>query len=167
MQRRSVAAWQSQLSLGNAPEDGLESQFVSCVRQNRKVTAPLGRLSRFNLPQVALVAGALFQAVWNVQSGAPADAAIKDYDGSRPSRLPGRRRYGYCDTFPMPKRFSRRYACGQSPIPEAGNLGPLAEAGAFSLIRPSSALADRLEKLTVPLQEKTRYPQRPSCDSQC
>jgi hypothetical protein len=76
----SVAAWQSQLSLGNAPGDGLEAQFVSCVRQNRKVMALLGRLPRFNLPQVALVAGALFQSVWNVQAGAPADAAIKDYD---------------------------------------------------------------------------------------
>ncbi len=75
-----MAAWQSQLSLGSAPEDRLAAQFIACVRQNRKVMALLGRLPRFNLPQVALVAGALFQSVWNVQAGAPADAAIKDYD---------------------------------------------------------------------------------------
>jgi uncharacterized protein len=40
----------------------------------------LQRLNALKLPDCWLVAGCLFQAVWNQQHGRPPDAAIKDYD---------------------------------------------------------------------------------------
>ena len=40
----------------------------------------LERWHRLDLPDAWLVAGCLFQTVWNIQSGRPAGAGIKDYD---------------------------------------------------------------------------------------
>lgn len=40
----------------------------------------MAALPRVNLPNVYLVAGCLFQTVWNLQSGQAATANITDYD---------------------------------------------------------------------------------------
>lgn len=56
------------------------ARFVTDVRRNGSVAALLDRLPAFRLPQAALVAGALFQTVWNVQwARAPTDS-VRDYD---------------------------------------------------------------------------------------
>ncbi|QJE71765.1 nucleotidyltransferase family protein [Aerophototrophica crusticola] len=42
--------------------------------------AVLERLPALGLPQAHLVAGCVYQAVWNHRSGLPADHGVKDYD---------------------------------------------------------------------------------------
>jgi uncharacterized protein len=54
--------------------------LVATVRQNSINAALLDRLPRLGLPDCWLVAGCLFQTVWNVQSGRPAAEGIRDYD---------------------------------------------------------------------------------------
>ncbi len=54
--------------------------FVQEVSKNRKVAVILERFDRLALPQVWLTGGCLFQTIWNLQTGWPADRAIKDYD---------------------------------------------------------------------------------------
>ena len=60
--------------------DPMEQRFVRDVLANRHNKAILERWERLGLPQGWLVAGCLFQTVWNLRSGAPAEARIKDYD---------------------------------------------------------------------------------------
>jgi hypothetical protein len=55
-------------------------QFVQLVRANPINAALLTRLKALALPQCHLVAGCLFQTVWNYRSGANLTAQIKDYD---------------------------------------------------------------------------------------
>jgi hypothetical protein len=50
---------------------------VLCNANNRAI---LERWPQLALPDGWLVAGCLFQTVWNLKSGLPADARIKDYD---------------------------------------------------------------------------------------
>jgi hypothetical protein len=71
--------------VGPAGEAGAEAaggaaRFVDDVRRNASVAALLDRLPPFRLPQVALVAGALFQSVWNLQLGRAPTDSIRDYD---------------------------------------------------------------------------------------
>jgi hypothetical protein len=63
-----------------AQADPDEQRFVRDVLANRYNRAILQRWDRIGLPQGWLVAGCLFQTVWNLRSGAPAEARIKDYD---------------------------------------------------------------------------------------
>ncbi|MBK6294249.1 MAG: nucleotidyltransferase family protein [Rhodoferax sp.] len=58
----------------------LEDQFISDVQRNRANRALLERLHELSLPDAWLVAGCLFQTVWNLRSGQAADAGIRDYD---------------------------------------------------------------------------------------
>lgn len=58
----------------------LETCFLSEALLNHNNTAILARLPELQLPQSALVAGCLFQVVWNVKSGHAPTHAIKDYD---------------------------------------------------------------------------------------
>jgi len=58
----------------------MRQRFVSDVCTNRFNQAILERWSSLALPDGWLVAGCLFQTVWNLRSGAPAEAQIKDYD---------------------------------------------------------------------------------------
>lgn len=58
----------------------LEHRFVSDVLQNASVRAILSRWSELALPDGWLVAGCLFQTVWNVLSGRDPAADIEDYD---------------------------------------------------------------------------------------
>ena len=61
-------------------ESAAASRFVADVLQNPANRALLERLPALHLPDGWLVAGCLFQTVWNLQSGRPPQAGIKDYD---------------------------------------------------------------------------------------
>jgi hypothetical protein len=58
----------------------MQTRFRNDTAKNIAVSAILSRWSRLSLPQSWLVAGCLFQTIWNVQTGRPPDAGIKDYD---------------------------------------------------------------------------------------
>ncbi|MDV6374909.1 nucleotidyltransferase family protein [Deinococcus arenicola] len=57
-----------------------ETEFLRLVRLNPVNAAILDRLPELGVQQGYLVAGALFCTVWNVQSGQPPTAQIRDYD---------------------------------------------------------------------------------------
>jgi hypothetical protein len=57
-----------------------EQRFVEDVLRNRHNRAILERWADLALPDGWLVAGCLFQTVWNLRSGLPPEAQIKDYD---------------------------------------------------------------------------------------
>ena len=54
--------------------------FASAVRANRINAELLRRLPRLGLPDCWLVAGCLFQTVWNLKSGRQPEEQILDYD---------------------------------------------------------------------------------------
>jgi uncharacterized protein len=56
------------------------SRFLETVRRNHANDQILQRLPELALPDCLLVAGSLFQTVWNVQSGKAPAADILDYD---------------------------------------------------------------------------------------
>ena len=56
------------------------SEFCAHVAMNPVNRAILSRWDLLDLPDSWLVAGCLFQTVWNIQSGRSPDAGIKDYD---------------------------------------------------------------------------------------
>ncbi|ANE44289.1 nucleotidyltransferase family protein [Deinococcus puniceus] len=59
-----------------------DAEFLRVVKLNPVNAAILDRLAQLEpfAPQVHLVAGALFQTVWNVQSGQAPQTDIRDYD---------------------------------------------------------------------------------------
>jgi len=57
-----------------------EQRFLRDVLRNGKVRAILERWDELALPDGWLVAGCLFQTVWNVLSGGEPESLIKDYD---------------------------------------------------------------------------------------
>ncbi len=56
------------------------NQFIADVLQNRFNAVILQRLGELALPDAWLVAGCLFQTVWNLKSGQAPEAGIRDYD---------------------------------------------------------------------------------------
>lgn len=56
------------------------AEFLATIRLNRANAAILKRLPELGAPQAHLVAGALFQTVWNVRGGQAPEAGIRDYD---------------------------------------------------------------------------------------
>jgi hypothetical protein len=58
----------------------MQTRFRNDTGQNTAISAILSRWRRLSLPQPWLVAGCLFQTVWNLQSGRAPGAGIKDYD---------------------------------------------------------------------------------------
>jgi hypothetical protein len=58
----------------------MSNQFCSHVAFNPVNRAILERWSSLDLPGAWLVAGCLFQTVWNLKAGRPPNADIKDYD---------------------------------------------------------------------------------------
>ncbi|WP_411884266.1 nucleotidyltransferase family protein [Polaromonas sp. YR568] len=54
--------------------------FIRDALKNRHNQRILAQLPALGLPDAWLVAGCLFQTVWNVRSGQPPEAHIKDYD---------------------------------------------------------------------------------------
>ena len=57
-----------------------QAQFVRDVLENRNTRAIFERWRELALPGGWLVAGCLFQTVWNLHGGAAPEAQIKDYD---------------------------------------------------------------------------------------
>ncbi len=60
--------------------DDLERRFRAAVATNPVNAALLQRLPTLHLPDCWLVAGCLFQAVWNAQAGRPPGENVNDYD---------------------------------------------------------------------------------------
>jgi uncharacterized protein len=58
----------------------LADRFLSDIQRNPHNLALLEGLPALGLPDCWLVAGCLFQTVWNLQSGAEPTAQINDYD---------------------------------------------------------------------------------------
>jgi uncharacterized protein len=58
----------------------MHARFRDDMAKNEATRAILSRWPRVALPQSWLVAGCLFQTVWNIRSGRPPGAGIKDYD---------------------------------------------------------------------------------------
>ncbi len=58
----------------------LEHRFIADVQRNRVNRLLLERLHELALPDCWLVAGCLYQSVWNLRSGQVAEAGIRDYD---------------------------------------------------------------------------------------
>ena len=56
------------------------TRFVQDILENPNNRVILERLPSLELPDTWLVAGCLFQTVWNLQSGKPPESGIKDYD---------------------------------------------------------------------------------------
>ena len=56
------------------------AELIDCAMANPANAALLERLPALGLPQCHLVAGCLFQAVWNAVSGQPPAAGVHDYD---------------------------------------------------------------------------------------
>ena len=68
------------LSMGLATEAALHARFKADILENRHNRAILDRWDELALPDGWLVAGCLFQTVWNLQAGHRPEAGIKDYD---------------------------------------------------------------------------------------
>lgn len=64
----------------NEPRTRVSESFSSQIALNDANRAILSRWPRLDLPNAWLVAGCLFQTVWNIQAGRPPGADIKDYD---------------------------------------------------------------------------------------
>jgi hypothetical protein len=58
----------------------METNFLSDISANPANRAILARWEKLGLPQAWLVAGCLFQTIWNLKSGQPPAHNIKDYD---------------------------------------------------------------------------------------
>jgi hypothetical protein len=68
------------LPLQTSRPSATTGRFVRDITANRVNKAILDRWHSLALPDGWLVAGCLFQTVWNLRSGAAAEANIKDYD---------------------------------------------------------------------------------------
>ncbi len=60
--------------------NNLEVEFLATALQNRYNAEILQRLPTLEAPQAMLVAGCLFQSIWNAQSDRPLEENILDYD---------------------------------------------------------------------------------------
>lgn len=58
----------------------MRDRFLTDILRNPNTRAILDRWTLLALPDAWLVAGCLFQTVWNLQSGRAPEADIKDYD---------------------------------------------------------------------------------------
>jgi uncharacterized protein len=68
------------MRIGQLPVAEQLEQFRLALRRNHVLTEVLARAATLDLPGWYLVAGCLYQTVWNVVTGEPADAGILDYD---------------------------------------------------------------------------------------
>ncbi|MBU6499694.1 MAG: nucleotidyltransferase family protein [Rhodospirillales bacterium] len=77
----SRRCWPHPGRAANVPDAAPTAEtFLAWARANPRNAEILRRLPALGLPQCHLVAGCLFQAVWNRLSGQPADAQVRDYD---------------------------------------------------------------------------------------
>jgi len=65
---------------GRLPLDEQARHFRRLLYRNRTLVTVLGRAAAMELPGWYLVAGCLYQTVWNAVTGRPAEAGILDYD---------------------------------------------------------------------------------------
>ena len=65
---------------GRLPIDEQVTQFRAALARNGTLTEVLTRAAAMGLPGWYLVAGCLYQTVWNVVTGQPPEAGILDYD---------------------------------------------------------------------------------------
>jgi hypothetical protein len=65
---------------GQLPIEQQLAHLRAALRRNRTLTEVLARAAGMDLPGWYLVAGCLYQTVWNVVTGQPPDAGILDYD---------------------------------------------------------------------------------------
>src|SRR5581483_11847380 len=65
---------------GRLPLDAQLQHLQVALRQNQTLTEVLGRAQALDLPGWYLVAGCVYQTVWNVVTGQPPEAGILDYD---------------------------------------------------------------------------------------
>jgi uncharacterized protein len=68
------------MGAGQLPLDEQLTAFEAALRRNATLTEVLTRARDLSLPGWYLVAGCLYQTVWNVLTGQPAEAGILDYD---------------------------------------------------------------------------------------
>src|SRR5690348_2436310 len=64
----------------SARQDGKRRRFADIIRADAGLMHLLKRLRALDLPQWRLVAGCLYQTVWNTLTNRPRGAGIKDYD---------------------------------------------------------------------------------------
>src|SRR5947207_10855139 len=65
---------------GQLPIQQQLTHLRAALRRNRTLTEVLARAAGMALPGWYLVAGCLYQTVWNVVTGQPPEAGILDYD---------------------------------------------------------------------------------------
>ena len=65
---------------GQLPIDEQVPRFRAALRRNRVLTEVLSRAAAMDLPGWYVVAGCLYQTVWNIVTGQPPEAGILDYD---------------------------------------------------------------------------------------
>ncbi len=65
---------------GRLPIDEQVAHFRAALARNGTLTEVLTRAAAIGLPGWYLVAGCLYQTVWNVVTGQPPEAGILDYD---------------------------------------------------------------------------------------
>lgn len=68
------------MQAGQLPIDEQVEQFRTALGGNRTLMEVLDRAVAMDLPGWYLVAGCLYQTVWNVVTGQPPEAGILDYD---------------------------------------------------------------------------------------
>jgi len=68
------------MELGQLPIDEQAACFRQALRRNSTLAEVLARAAVMGLPGWYLVAGCLYQTVWNVVTGQPPEAGILDYD---------------------------------------------------------------------------------------
>lgn len=68
------------MDAGQLPIDEQLTQFRMALSRNRTLMEVLARAEAVDLPGWYLVAGCLYQTVWNVVTGQPPEAGILDYD---------------------------------------------------------------------------------------
>ena len=80
MNRESQGDRKFLVRAGQLPIDQQVARFQDALGQNHTLIEVLGRATAMNLPGWYLVAGCLYQTVWNVITGQPPEAGILDYD---------------------------------------------------------------------------------------
>jgi uncharacterized protein len=65
---------------GRLPIEDQVAHFAAGLNRNRTLTEVLARAATMDLPGWYLVAGCLYQTVWNTVTGQPPEAGILDYD---------------------------------------------------------------------------------------
>ncbi|HET7244267.1 MAG TPA: nucleotidyltransferase family protein [Streptosporangiaceae bacterium] len=75
------------MDYGRLPIDEQVAAFQAVLQRNQVLAVVLSRAAVLDLPDWYLVAGCLYQTVWNVVTGQPPEAGILDYDPMRYSSM--------------------------------------------------------------------------------